>query len=383
MTPQRRSAPSPGADGDATHGVRQRPGPGLTGPEPRRGRAVRSDDAEGRPCTAAPVGRRTWRRQDPRWGAATIGARIRAAARTIGRGRPGRRELAAWRARCPWPAALLAALLLSRLIFYVALALDDRLLPAGAPWSGAVEAPGPAWLGEHWRWDAIHYYTIAVGGYGASPAAVPKVSPTDHLPAFFPLLPLLIRATATVLGGLRPPAPVPLAVSGPAPLLAGLLVANVAILVAFRHLFALALLEGGDALLARRAVLYAAFAPFAFCYAVPYTEGLFLATSTGAFLAARRGQWLRAGLWAAAASATRSVGLLLLPALALMALLAWCRGAVRGAARWRAAAGLLLAPTGLLAFMLQLYRVDGDPLAWLHASQRFWHRDLVFPVVTL
>jgi len=241
----------------------------------------------------------------------------------------------------------------------------------------------PAWLALHWHWDALYYYTIALGGYGPSPAAVPTYSAADHLPAFFPLWPLLLRSGAFFLTFPHAPPPVPFGAASATVLAAGVLVANGVALIALRNLYTLVVLETGDAARARRAVLYAALAPFAFCYAIPYTEGLVLATSTAAFLAARRGQWLRAGLGAMAPSATRSIGILLLPVLALAILLAWRRGALCGAVGWRAAGRLLLAPLGLLAFMLYLYRVVGDPLAWLHASQRFWHRDLVLPWVTV
>ncbi len=279
-----------------------------------------------------------------------------------------------------WAAALLA-FGLSRLVYGLAAGYLAPRLPPSPPWVGQVAAPGPRWLALPWRWDAVHYYTIAVGGYGPSPAAVPKISPFDRLPAFFPLFPLLLRAGATALGGLRPPPAVPLAAAGAAPLLAGLFVANAAALIGLRHLFALARPAGAGA--ARRAVLYAAVFPFAFCYAVPYTEGLFLATSTGAFLAARRGRWVRAGLWAAAAGATRPVGLLLLPPLALELGLAWSRGELAGAARGRALLGMLLAPSGLGLYMLHLWRRVGDPLAWLHTSAIYFRRDRVAPPVTL
>ena len=281
------------------------------------------------------------------------------------------------------PAPVLGAFALSRVAFTLAAAVGWWLVPRAPRWSGRVTPPVPAWLALPWHWDAVYYYTIALGGYGPSPVAVPAYSAASHLPAFFPLWPLLLRAAASLATWSRAPVAVPFGAAPALVLAAGVLLTNLVALVAFRNLHALVAHETGDAARAGRAVLYAALAPFAFCYAIPYTEGLFLATSTAAFLAARRGQWLRAGLWAAAAAATRSVGILLVPVLALAILLAWRRGAVRGSARWRAAAGLLLAPLGLLAFMLHLYRTVGDPLAWLHASQRYWHRDLVFPWVTV
>ena len=83
---------------------------------------------------------------------------------------------------------VLAIFLISRLAFYlVALFGNDH----GKQVNQALT------LRIHWRWDALHYYGIAVRGYGAA----------DESAAFFPLLPLLIRAAAMVLGGLRWPSP--------------------------------------------------------------------------------------------------------------------------------------------------------------------------------
>jgi Gpi18-like mannosyltransferase len=266
---------------------------------------------------------------------------------------------------------VLGIFLLSRLAFYLAAFFGGSPLPQPEVWPGQVDVNAPRLLALHWRWDAIHYYSIATGDYGP-----------ELLPAFFPLLPLLIYGVATLLGGLRPPAPVAITAAEPWPLLAGVIVTNVAALLALWLLFVLAREETGDEATARRAVLYTAAFPLAFYYAVPYTEALFLATTLGVFLDARRGRWLRAGLWALAASATRLVGILLLPVLALEIALAWRRGAPRRGERARALGGLLLAPLGLPLFMLHLWRRVGDPLAFLRV-QDHWGREQAYPWVAL
>ena len=258
--------------------------------------------------------------------------------------------------------AALAIFLVSRLGFYlVALFANDH----------SDQVNRALTLIVHWRWDALHYYGIAVRGY----------EPTGPSGAFFPLLPLLIRAAATLLGGLSVPAAVPIETAQRAVLLGGVLVAHGAALLAFCLLYQLVCEETGDEATAQRAVLYAAIFPLAFLYAVPYTEGLFLATSVGAFLAARRKHWISAGVWTALATATRPVGILLLPALALEVVLAWRRGELGGKAWPRAALGLFLAPCGLLLFMLHLWQRIGDPLAFVHAARSYFRHENVFPPV--
>ena len=290
------------------------------------------------------------------------------------------RWLRAW---APGLGMVTAIFLLSRLVFYGAILLGPRLVAAPAPWPGQVEANGPLLLAAHYRWDAIHYYTIAVGGYAPNPAAVPPISPPQEaLPAFFPLLPLLIRATAALLGGWRLPAAVPITDAEAAALIAGVLVANAAALLACYFLYALAREETGDEATARRAVLYLATFPLAFFYAVPYSEPLCLAAAVGMFLAARRRWWILAGIAAALASLTRPVGFLLLPALAIEVALAWRRGEIAGREWPRALVGLAISPLGIAAYMAYLRRQSGDPLAFVHA-QDYWGRLQTLPWETL
>ena len=285
-------------------------------------------------------------------------------------------------ARWPGLRVVLLIFVLSRLAFYVAALYGSWAVPEMETEPARVAVKGPTALNMHWRWDAVHYYSIAIGGYNfyySNP--MPGNEPTG-LPAFFPMFPLLTRIMSTLLGGLRPPAPLPIWAASPVPLLAGVLVVHGAALLAFWLLFRLAREETGDEATARRAVLYTAIFPLAFYYAIPYTESLFLATTVGAFLAARNQQWVRAGLWGAAASATRLTGLLLLPVLLIELALAWRRGELRPPAWGRAVLGLLLVPVGLLLFMLHLWQRTGDPLAFLHA-QAFWNRQRLFPLTTV
>lgn len=265
---------------------------------------------------------------------------------------------------------------LSRLAFYGAALFALAFLPRAPGWSGQIELTRYPLLALHWRWDAIHYYSIALGGYGATAGTVPTEQPAI-LSAFFPLAPLLTRALA-LLGSLWSGQLDTVTLA-----MAGVAVSHIATLTAFWLLFELVREETGDRATAQRAVLYAAIFPLAFYYAVPYAEPLFLATSLGAFLSARRGHWLRAGLWAAAASATRPFGILLLPVLLLEALLAWRRGALPRAELPRVGLALALAPVGLLLFMLHLWQRVGDPLIFARAQALFWNREPVFPLLTL
>ncbi len=278
--------------------------------------------------------------------------------------------------------SVLRIFLLSRMAFYVAALAGSSLLPAASN-SVSVDVNSNRMLALHWRWDAVHYGSIAVGGYNQYASYPMPGNPPETLHAFFPFQPLLIRLAATLLNGFRTPQALPITAAPWEPLLAGVLVIHAATLLAFWLLFVLVCDETGDAATAERAVLYTAIFPLAFFYAVPYAEPVFLAASVGAFLAARRGYWVRAGVAVAAATTTRPYGVLLLPVLALEIVLAWRRGELQRKVWSRVWLGLLLAPLGLLLFMLHLWQQVGDPLAFIHAQQSDWHREPVFPLTTL
>jgi hypothetical protein len=206
------------------------------------------------------------------------------------------------------------------------------------------------------RWDSVWYLTIARDGYDGSGAGT----------AFFPLYPLLVA----LVGAL-----------GPGLLAGGVVVSSVCLLVALRLLWRLTELELGPRCPGAplMAVLATALGPMAFFFTAVYSESLYLALSLGAFLAARQGRWARAGTLGALAAATRSTGLLLVGALAL--LYVEQRRGRRGAwprPRPRDAAWLLVIPLGTGAYLLWLWLSGLDPLA-AFTAQSAWYRHLAGP----
>ena len=200
------------------------------------------------------------------------------------------------------------------------------------------------------RWDAVWYLRIADSGYGDS---TPRA-------AFSPLSPLLVRSAAAPAGG-----------SEAALLIASYAVALGAFLGALVLLYKLASLELGRRFASPTLLLLAVF-PAAVYFGAPYSESLFLLVSVGAFYAARTEHWAWAGVCAAAASATRSAGLVLLVPLAML----WWSSRGR---RPPDAAWLLLAPLGVLAYSAWLGLVEGDALRFLDV-QDAWSRELAVPL---
>ena len=227
-----------------------------------------------------------------------------------------------------------------------------------------VEVPGwPApLLGHGWhgafsafeRQDALWFLRIAATGYRA----------TDGSAAFFPLYPIAVRIVSWLVGGRQ--------------LLAATLVSNGAFFGSLVVLYDLTVREF-DEVIARRTILYLAIFPTAFFFLAPYSESLFLLLSLLAFRAARRDRWASAAILGASAALTRSIGIMLAPALIVMAIE---RSRADGRSPWnRVAAGaaILLGP---VAYFVWWGAAQGDALAPLRA-QANWQREAAFPLLTL
>ena len=175
--------------------------------------------------------------------------------------------------------------------------LIPALEPASVPGWAAHPATDPGWhnLFTAWeRFDGLWFLRIAADGYRVS----------DGSAAFFPLYPIAIRIVSWGIGGHA--------------FAAALVVSNLSFLVAMCVLYFLTASELSEGA-ARRTILYLAIFPTSFFFFAPYSESLFLLLAVSSLWAARRGRWGLAGALGALAALTRSVGLVLLPALAVEA----------------------------------------------------------------
>jgi hypothetical protein len=201
----------------------------------------------------------------------------------------GRRLRDGWR---PCLAAFLAARLALSLVSVLSVGLVEPLPPVDVPGRAGPPAT-PGWhnaIDATERQDAVWYLRLADDGW----------APDDGSAAFFPLYPLTVRAVGWVLPG--------------DDLLAAILVSNLAFLGALLALFALTAEAFGERAARRTIVVVAAF-PTAFFFLAPYGESLFLLLSLLAFREARRDRWFGVAAAGALAALTRSVGVLLVPAL--------------------------------------------------------------------
>lgn len=191
-----------------------------------------------------------------------------------------------------------------------------------------------------WGWanfDGVHYLNIARQGY------------LQFQQAFFPFYPYLIRWLALLFPKDY--------------LLSGLVISHLGFFVSLYLFYKLIKLDFEEKI-AKRSILYLLLFPTSFYFGSIYTESLFLALVLGSFYAARKKQWLIAGILGAFAGATRFVGIFLFPALVIE----WWN---QTSNKLRSFFPLFLIILGLLFYMWYLERTVGDPLYFIHVQPFF------------
>lgn len=215
-----------------------------------------------------------------------------------------------------------------------------------------------------WTWanfDGEHYLSIAQRGYGQGEQA------------FFPLYSLLIKGLSVLLGkGIEKF------------VLMGLLISNFSFFVALIGLYKLIVLDYPEKV-ARASILLLLFFPTSFYFGSLYTESLFLALVVWSFYFARKKNWFPAVILGALSSATRFIGILLLPAI-FFELAGWSAIKdilVRRPLKVAPLKVLFLAilPIGLILYMYFLKQSNGDPLAFINTLPSFGEQRSQTPIV--
>jgi len=196
------------------------------------------------------------------------------------------------------------------------------------------------------RWDAHWYTFIAEHGYDKQTIV------------FFPVLPALIRLT-TYLGFSTGAA--------------GFVICNLCTFMSFLVMYHLFRLDYPERI-TRQALCAYAVVPTSFFLNSIYTEAPFMVFSLASVYFARTGRWWYAGIFAASAALTRSLGICLF----FLLLYEYWSGDNRKSKGLGAVVALLLAPLALLAFMIFNYLLTGDLIAFVH-SQQLWGRQFGLP----
>lgn len=220
----------------------------------------------------------------------------------------------------------------------------------------------PSTYVELWnRWDTRWFESIAVYGYVG-----PYVSDFENFEynvAFFPGVPMIMRA-GTALG-----------LSATA---TGIVISLIASLLAAAALVRLSQSAGDRR--ARYAAVAFLVAPTAVFLTAAYTEALFCAFAFWAWVWAKRGEWLVAGLLAGAAGLVRPNGLFLAAGLLVLFALG---GPHRSVREWLRGWPLLLPVVSAGLYFSYLRIITGSWTTWSDAQSDFWERSLVDPFTSL
>jgi hypothetical protein len=216
------------------------------------------------------------------------------------------------------------------------------------------------------RFDGGWYFGIADDGYEDAGSFDPSV---QNSIAFFPALPLLMRAAAVILD-------VNLWTGG-------VVVVTVAFLLGLVYLYRLARLDLPDEE-ARASLMLLALYPFGMCYSAVLTESVFLLAAAATFFYFRRAEYWKAAPFALLLGLLRPNGFLISVPLGLLAVLPFARsrGWLPGShpdevSTWsRLTKPLLIAAlpvVGMLCYAAYVQSLTGDPFAFVKAQQA-WGR---------
>lgn len=248
--------------------------------------------------------------------------------------------------------AVLAAFLLSRVLLFTLIVLGSQIAFIAKVYSNSVwetriffewvrvrpELTRTVMVG-----DSNWYRLIAVDGYDRDTPA----DRSENWP-FFPFYPLVLRMLR-ITGDIA---------------IDGMIVSNIALLGALFLLRPVGLYAGFTTEDVDRAIFYLAFFPTSYFLSFPLTESLFLLLSLGCFLCAQKGRWWSAGVLGFLGALTRFTGILLFPALLVLALQR--KPNPRFNIAW-----LGLVPAGTLVYMSYLNRISGDALGFVHSQSHY------------
>lgn len=217
------------------------------------------------------------------------------------------------------------------------------------------------YLWSYLNFDGVHYLSIAKEGY----------RPLTYF--FFPVYPLIVQFISNIFTDGNIISAVKI----------GLLVSNLSFLAGLFGFYKLIRLDFSKKIAYLTIILLLIF-PTSFYFASFYNESLFLALVIWCFYFARKKKWVYVGILGALITATRVVGIAIIPALIIEAFLQYKKvkqPKVKITPRYFLESmdkkmfipivWILFASTGVFAYMYYLYQRSGDPLIFIHSVEVF------------
>jgi len=197
------------------------------------------------------------------------------------------------------------------------------------------------------NFDGKRFLSIATIGY----------QPLSYF--FFPLYPILIRFFGNLFGGLQTDFA-----------LSGLLISNVSFFVAILGLWKLINLDFKKNIAINTILLLLLF-PTSFYFGSLYSESLFLALVVWSFYFARKGKWFLSSILAGLSSATRLIGIVMLPVILVEYYLKNKNKGKRKLISWNLVPIVLLSALGLIFYLFYLQKETGDFMVFVNTVSIF------------
>lgn len=210
-----------------------------------------------------------------------------------------------------------------------------------------VVSPKPDFLGLQFAQGISYHFWYLANFDGEHYLSITKYGYKEFEYAFFPVFPLIIKLLTYLTQNV---------------LLSGVIISTTSAALLLIILYKLFSLDYKEEKVLKGIILLLAF-PTAFFLLSIYTESFFLCLVAGSFFLARKNKFLYAGLVGSLASATRLVGIFLLPALIIM----W----LRGERKWVDFFSILIIPLGLLTVMAFNFIQTGNPIFFISAQPNF------------
>lgn len=248
-----------------------------------------------------------------------------------------------------------------RVILFAVALLAVYLIPKWGgrfPYEDRVLVPTglPSWIWGFGNFDGVHYLRIAQDGYAAANTQV-----------FFPLYPILVRILNIFP---RNPLLDPSLFVDPSYFFTAFILSNLFFLFAIHYFYKLLRLDF-DRKVSLRSLLLVLVFPVSFYFGAIYTESLFLLLAVASIYYSRKHNFLLSGILAGLASATRVLGLMLLPVIVLEIYL-WAKGRkLELGEKLKAITGIVAAPMGTLLYMVYLKVTTGSYIYFLTAQAPF------------
>lgn len=225
---------------------------------------------------------------------------------------------------------------------------DMMLVPTGLP----------SWIWSFGNFDGVHYLRIVTMGYESS----------QYSQAFFPLYPILIKIM-TIENYY---------------FISAIVLSNLLLLLAIYVFYRLLRIDYEGKICFRSIILLLSF-PTAYYFGSIYSESLFFFLTVSSLFFLRKDHYLVAGFFGALASATRILGLLLIPVFLIDIYIAVKKGKlqIKSEQFFKAVISTLIPPLGLLLYMWYLKVGFNNPLYFLTSQPAFGAERSSLPIVLL